>query len=520
MPRQSSVINAGTIWLALTMFGALAGCATPKPPDTGGRPASVALAAQQSTALGKEAAKYRARHRGQSGFSLVTTGRDAYLDLTALVALAQKTLDLQYYIWRADGTGREMLAAVVDAAERGVRVRLLLDDMDLSWKDGELETLNALPNVEVRVFNPFSSRDVGLVDLVFDYDRVNHRMHNKVFVADNSIALLGGRNVGDQYFSVDEAGNYRDLDLYTIGPIVGEISRSFDDFWNSAWSVPIAKLDKSERPAPTFDDMRRMLIAAEKTPESPFEDLDQVRDRPMQRVRQTLDGLIWTAKAELLVDRANKPATEESKLLQEARAELRGTVKKDMLLETAYLIPGDRGVKRLCARVEQGVRVRILTNSFASNDVITAYAGYRKFREPLLRCGVELYEMRADAGFVKTDWNWVKPTSAAYLHTKAAVLDGRDIVIGSFNMDPRSINLNTEIALLVRSPELAADVSRFIEDGMAVTNAYRLALEDGQVVWIGGDEKEQKRLEEEPGGDMWRSFVSSVLSLLPIEGQL
>jgi putative cardiolipin synthase len=177
-------------------------------------------------------------------------------------------------------------------------------------------------------------------------------------------------------------------------------------------------------------------------------------------------------------------------------------------------------VKRLCARVKQGIRVRILTNSFASNDVITAHAGYRKFREPLLRCGVQLYEMRADAGFVKTDWNWVKPTSAAYLHTKAAVLDDRDVVIGSFNMDPRSININTEIALLVRSPELAAEVSRFIEDGMSVSNAYRLALEDGQVVWIGGNEKEEKRLEQEPGSDMWRAFVSSVLSLLPIEGQL
>jgi putative cardiolipin synthase len=505
---------------AIAAIGMLSDCLWTAPPDTKLGAPSFAITSATSTTIGGLAARYASVRPGESGFVLLTMGREAYLELTSLVRLAEKTLDLQYYIWRADRTGRELFEEILRAAERGVRVRLLLDDMDLSWADDALEKLSALPNLEIRIFNPFVGRETGLVDLVFDYRRINHRMHNKVFVADNSIAVLGGRNVGDQYFSINEEGNYRDLDLYAVGPIVRAVSASFDDFWNSPWSVPISSIEGGESEQITFAAAYKMLSTEETAGGQPLEELEHVRAHPELRVKKALDRLIWTDKTELLVDRADKPATDESELLKEARAELKGTLRGELLLETAYLIPGDRGVERLCRNVRDGIRVRVLTNSFASNDVITAYAGYRKFREPLLRCGVELYEMRADAGFVKTEWNWAKPTSSAYLHTKAAVLDMQDVVIGSFNMDPRSIKFNTEIALLVRSPQLAQQVADFIEGGMEVSNAYRLILDEGSVVWLGEVNGEKKRLYEEPGGGAWRWVVSEFLSLLPIEGQL
>ncbi len=207
-------------------------------------------------------------------------------------------------------------------------------------------------------------------------------------------------------------------------------------------------------------------------------------------------------------------------MVRDLRAELEGTIERDLLIEMAYLIPGEDGVAALCRLVDKGVRVRVLTNSFASNDVVTAYSGYRKYREPLVRCGVDLYEMRTDAGFVRDKWTWVKPSSTAYLHSKAAVVDGQDVVVGSFNMDPRSIDLNTEIALLVRSRRLAADVTDFIEDGMSPPNAYRLALEDGDLVWIERNGGAPRRLESEPGGTFWRSLTSKVISLFPLDGQL
>jgi putative cardiolipin synthase len=177
-------------------------------------------------------------------------------------------------------------------------------------------------------------------------------------------------------------------------------------------------------------------------------------------------------------------------------------------------------VATLCGFVADGVKVRVLTNSFASNDVVTAYSGYRKYREPLVRCGVDLYEMRTDAGFVRKDWTWAKASSTAYLHTKAAVLDGQDVIVGSFNMDPRSVELNTEIALVVRSRRLAADVTAFIEDGMSPPNAYRLAIDDGDLVWIERTDAGPKRLNGEPGGGFWRTVASTLISFLPLEGQL
>ena len=504
----------------LAGLSAVAACAGAPAPVHHEQPKSHALGAPKTTTLGRLTARHGSAHPGASGFAAITSGREGFSSIMALTRVAEKTLDLQYYIWRADTTGRIVLSAVVDAAERGVRVRLLLDDMDLEWTDHELERLSAHPNIEVRLFNPFAGRDAGILDALFDYRRVTHRMHNKVFVADNSVAIVGGRNIGDRYFSTNEEANYRDLDLYAAGPIVRDISASFDEFWNSAWSVEIGKVGDPRKADADFrtvrdslkrvaDDHAQDLFGHENTPKPPH-----------RVVEEAFMRFVWTRRAALLADRASKPRTAESQVVQDLRDMLGGTVRKDLLIETAYLIPGDRGVATLCGFVADGVKVRVLTNSFASNDVVTAYSGYRKYREPLVRCGVDLYEMRTDAGFVRKDWTWAKASSTAYLHTKAAVLDGQDVIVGSFNMDPRSVELNTEIALVVRSRRLAADVTAFIEDGMSPPNAYRLAIDDGDLVWIERTDAGPKRLNGEPGGGFWRTVASTLISFLPLEGQL
>lgn len=498
----------------------IAGCAVTPPIAPDERPRSFAIEHPVTTTLGRIHLRHAENRPKASGFRLITTGRDAFNVLLALSRIAEKSLDLQYYIWRADRTGHLMLGAVLDAAKRGVRVRLLLDDMDLEWGDGALERLSFHPNIEVRLFNPFAAREFGMADILFDFGRITHRMHNKAFIADNSVAIVGGRNVGDQYFSVNEAANYRDLDLLAAGPIVRDVSASFDEFWNSAWSVPIGAISEANGARAGVATLRSIVGRGSVASADDLYAERGSRRSPVATLEDTYARLVWTDEAVLLVDRANKPATEEPTLVQEMRAALSGAIRKEALLEIAYLIPGDSGVDLLCSAVEAGIRIRVLTNSFASNDVLSAYGAYRKFREPLVRCGVELYEMRADPDFVRTEWRWLSPSSDAYLHTKAAVLDDEHVLVGSFNMDPRSVSLNTEIALLVRNRQLAKEATEFIENGMSPDNAWRLAMEGEDIVWVEDSGGVTKRLDSEPGGDLWRSLVSSVISLLPIEDHL
>lgn len=501
----------------LLLVGACSGIE--KPPHRSG-PNSYALENPEGTTLARIYKERAVSHEARSGFALMKTGRDAFLTLVALTQLAEKTLDLQYYIWRTNRTGRLLINAIAAAAERGVRVRLLLDDVDLDWKDRDLERLSLHPNISIRVFNPFATRDAGIVDLIFDFDRVNHRMHNKAFVADNSAAVVGGRNVGDRFYSVDDIANFRDLDLFAVGPIVRDVSRTFDEFWNSDWSIPIAELSDAELPPLRSPHIPKDLgETVRKAAELVFDKQPKNRN-PMERYRAVFDRLIWTDQAAVLADRANKPESEQAKLLKELRSVLAGRLDNELLLEIAYLIPDDSGVAFLCGIVKRGIKVRILTNSFKSNDLVVAYAGYRKFRKDLLACGIDIAELRPDPAFVKKDWSWVKPSSNANLHTKAMVLDRQDIVIGSFNMDPRSIKINTEIALVVRSRPLAKEVAAFIESGMAGPNAYHLDLEDGEIVWIEEQNGETRRLHDEPGDSFRRILVSRIVTLLPIEGQL
>ena len=497
----------------------IGGCAAVPVPAPADRPHSHALAEPESTRLGRMLGARAPERNGRSGFSLIESGPEALALLRSFIALAEKTLDLQYYSWKADEAGRLLLSDLVDAAESGVRIRLLLDDMDTEWTDDDLARLNAHPNFEVRIFNPFANRENYVLDLLVDFQRVTHRMHNKLFVADNVAAITGGRNIGDRYFSADSEANYRDLDILAAGPITRELSRSFDDFWNSVWSVSVDRLEEGrESPA----DLGRLMERLRQSAAASAGSLPATgRDfEPAKEAATVFSRLIWSAGATVVADSPNKPRTARSKLLDELAARLDGNLKSHLLIETAYLIPGTKGVEALCGLVKDGIAVRAFTNSLASTDAITAYSAYRKYRKPLLQCGVEIYEMRPNAAFVAEDWRWTEGTSSANLHSKAAVFDGRYVFVGSFNLDPRSVYLNTEIALLVDSRELAAATARFIRDGMSLENAYRLTLEDGEIVWRTREDGALVRLTEEPGTSFWQQIVTGLISLLPVERQL
>lgn len=450
---------------------------------------------------------------GRSGFTLIATGAEAFLTLNGLAAAAQRSLDVQYYLWEEDGSGRRLLSALLDAADRGVRVRLLLDDIGAPLSDPGLARLDAYPNVSIRLYNPFPRRFGLVFGLLFQARRVSRRMHNKAFIADRLAAVVGGRNVGDRYFEYDPRANFRDLDLFAAGPIVGRVAETFDAFWDSPWSRSIRAIDRgrwriADVRATVRRGLRRRIRQEAGGRHPPAQGLDTLAFREL--LRQRFARLIVAEDATVVVDAPNKVETGEPMLLEQLLAALEGPPRRELLLESAYFVPARYGTDLLSRLARSGVSVKVLTNSAASGEVAIAHAAYRKYRRPLLRAGVELYELRSRPaeGDDGRDVN---------LHTKAAVIDRRDVFVGSLNIDPRSARLNTEIGLLIRSPGLAAEVAAFITDGMRPAKAYQAVLDGGRLAWRVDGGAPQRR---EPGISLWRLLVRRLLALLPIEGQV
>lgn len=446
----------------------------------------------------------------RSGFALIPTGPEAFMTLHGLTAAAERTLDVQYYLWEDDGSGRRLLTALLDAADRGVRVRLLLDDIGAPGSDPELARLDAYPNVEVRLYNPFPHRFGLVFALLFQARRVTRRMHNKAFVADRTAAVVGGRNVGDRYFEFDARRNFRDLDLFAAGPVVEQVAASFDAFWHSTYSRPIGAIDRgrwrlADVRATVRRGLRRRILQDGR---GPYPDTAGLHRRSYRAlVESRFAGLIAAEAAAVVVDAPDKPESGEPLLLEALLAQLDRLPARELLLESAYFVPARQGVSLLSHLARSGVAVRVLTNSAGSGEVAVAHAAYRRYRRPLLKAGVVLHELRADAA----------PAWISHLHTKAAVIDRREVFVGSLNIDPRSAVLNTEIGLLVRSPELAAEVTAFIEGGMTPARAWRPVLQDGRLAWRDGDGAVSAR---EPGVSRWRLLLVRLLALLPLERQV
>ncbi len=597
-------------WLAVTALffaGLFAGCAgLPKDVD---RPVSTALASPADTSLGRvvDARRTAAGGRHPSGFLLLSGPQDAYSSRLALVDAAEKSLDLQYYAIHADASTERLLLGVVAAAQRGVRVRVLLDDFHSTGRDAQVMRLAFVPNIEMRMFNPLTGARGSPLGRMFsvlgDFSRVQQRMHNKLFIADNAMGVTGGRNLGDAYFGNADAGNFVDLDVLAAGPIVQDLSRSFDSYWNNERAYPVQSLVTRQE----LDNMREKVRASDAAQRERIEGqggalapdnqpvADGKRATTAQRARiwdyQPMDlskaPFTW-APAAVLVDKPAKippdgtsvgmlpekaparatpvaitsrgaraatapasatiaaassaksrsadsstgitptsgtpnassaaspdgappaavatssPTTLRDSETLEAQTDtvvdgllqLMGQARRDLLIISPYFVPGPDMKQAFAAARARGVRVRVLTNSLASNDAPIAHAGYARHRPDLLAMGVELYEMRSElpgvlsgalgstgsTGGGKSGATGSMGSSRAMLHSKLLIMDGRLLVIGSMNLDIRSQRQNTEIALLIRSTSLSQRATAQIETALREA-AWTVQLNDGALVW-------------------------------------
>ena len=516
-----SVNTISFISLCLSILFTLTGCATRLPTDVQRTP-SAAIANHTTTYLGQLFDDATAMHPAESGFALIRKGRPAFTDRIAMTALAEKSLDLQYYIWEADTTGRILSLQLIAAADQGVRVRVLIDDNNIAGRDSPIAALDAHPNIEIRIFNPFAHRGSRLFGYLTDFNRLNHRMHNKVIIADNALAIVGGRNIGNHYFGVHTDANFRDLDIAAAGPIVRDLSKVFDHFWNGQWSYPISTLANRTH---SEGDLRntvatiQTLIQDEEYPYPLNQDVAELTGQ-MRKVR---DSFIWARGEVVWDDPGAVQSGKGASIIHEKLYQKFQTLENELLIESAYFVAAERGVQAAHKLQEKGVKIRALTNSLASNDVVAAHAGYAKYRKALIEADVQLYELRPDSTSptVIEKKSVSRGQSKAALHTKAIVFDRESIFVGSFNLDPRSANINTEMGLYVEDTELARQLAVYMDEGVQPNNAYQVMLdENGKLVWRTQIDGEPVTYTTEPESTLWQRFMSGFIKMLPVEEQL
>jgi len=522
---RGKLVTAANFWRFIPVFLValvmLTGCATTLPTDVQRTP-STAIVNYDTTSTGQLSEEAALRHPGKSGFAIIRKGRPAFTGRIAMTAIAEKSLDLQYYIWEPDTTGRILALRLVEAADRGVRVRILVDDNTLAGRDSPIAAIDAHPNIEIRIFNPFAHRGSRIFGFLTDFDRVNHRMHNKLVVVDNALAIVGGRNIGNHYFGVQTDANFRDLDIAAAGPIVRELSNVFDRFWNGDWSYPIAALvDRTYTEADLRETVAtlREMISKEQYPYPLDEDVESL----IRQFEEIRDSLIWAPGQVVWDDPSIVEHDKAAAVMHEALHRKLQTLEKELLIESAYFVVRERAVEATKKMVEKGVRVRILTNSLASNDVVAAHGGYASGRKRLIENGAEIYELRPDAvsSTVKEKSHIIGGKSIAALHTKAIVFDRESVFVGSYNLDTRAAEINTEMGLYVESPELAGQVVAYMDEGVLPQNSYRVQLDDdGNLVWITEKDGQEVRYTNEPESTFWQRFVAGFVKMLGIEDQL
>jgi cardiolipin synthase C len=482
---------------------------------------STALEASPNTRLGQAVTPLAAAHPGRSGFYLLTHGIEALAARLLLSLRAERSIDLQYYLLHADLTGYIFVEHLLKAADRGVRVRLLLDDMTTKGHDAGLAALDSHPHIEIRIFNPFSQRSSRWWDFVTDLERVNHRMHNKSMTFDNQVTIVGGRNIGDEYFDARPDMNYNDLDLLGIGPVVQEVSQAFDAYWNSAAAVPVlALVDAPQGPQDLEQLRQRLAVQVEAAMQTPYR--AAFKSTLAELLAFQRDSLKWEQWT-LVVDPPEKvQAGFEARQSEQLTSQLRPAVEAaqtEFVLVSPYFVPRHSGVEQFRRLRQRGLRVVIVTNSLSSTDVAPVHAGYSRSRKALLEAGVELWEIRDDPTRRDRERRGLGH-SASSLHTKAFAVDRRYLFVGSFNFDPRSMNINTEMGIVLDSPSLAAPALDGLFQALPAS-AYRLRLNaDGDIEWVAQENNTEVVYRTEPHTSFWQRFSVGFLRLLPIEGQL
>ncbi|MBT8126880.1 MAG: phospholipase D family protein [Gammaproteobacteria bacterium] len=491
------------------------GCATV--PFDQPKPYSKTLSDTTDTRLGKEIATWVAEHDGQSGVYPLSEGMDALGVRLRLAEVAEKSIDLQYFLMKQDTAGLVIMNALLKAADRGVRVRFLLDDIFTTAQDQALLLINQHPNIEVRLFNPISRRGFATLNLVGDFRQANRRMHNKSFTADNQVSVVGGRNIADEYFDLKTGSEFVDFDVLVLGPIVNDISESFDEYWNHSRAVAIDRIAANK----ADEDLETVRAEIEEE----FNGLyDTIYGRALES--QLLQDLIadrrrlFPAEMRVLSDSPDKLINEISEEHMRLATNLRQVLlsaEKEVIFISPYYVPGEGGVELVRNLVDKGIRVVILTNSLASNNHVPVHGGYARYRKKVIKAGAELHEARVNSARERRGSNEGPDTLT--LHTKAFLIDRRYLFVGSLNLDPRSIEINAEMGLLIDSEELIAYVVPNPEERLEKT-AYRVLVnEDGELEWHGRIQGEEVVETKEPDTSAWLRFKAWILRIAP-ESQL
>jgi putative cardiolipin synthase len=510
-----------TVASALVLALLLSACATTPIELPDRPPAQSALAPQPGDAFEQIETEIAARHGpASSGFALLDRNEDALRWRLALIDAARYSLDLQYYLWYGDATGKVMTKHVLDAADRGVRVRIIVDDINtmisdaatVMQRDSRAALLDAHPNIELRLYNAWRNRAIAdrVGEALSEMERLNQRMHNKALIVDNRAAIVGGRNLGDDYMGLHEAFNFHDLDVLGIGPVARQVSEVFDTFWNSAWVLPVAALGIE----PSQQDKDAALAHLNEA----LAGLDVLERFPLEREDPTdaiaaLAGRLHVGTSRMFTDLPTDDTIQREMI--HLIYGLLDTAEREVLITNAYIIPGERAIDNLARLGERGVAVRILTNSLASHDVPAVNSHYKKSRKPLIRAGADLYEMRHDAA-IKPLVADTPPTVSEFmgLHTKAVVVDRERAYIGSMNFDPRSAAINTEMGIVIESPSLSVELAELMERDMQPANSWHVQLdEDGKLYWESSDAV----VTRQPARSFWQRVQDVFFMMFPEE---
>ncbi|BBK32208.1 putative cardiolipin synthase [Stella humosa] len=506
-----------------------------------------------ATRLGRAICGRVAANPGHSGFHALADGEDAFGARVLLAEAAERTLDVQYYLWRNDMSGSLLFGALLAAADRGVRVRLLLDDINTVVLDGILAALDAHPNIEVRLFNPVVLRRLRVLGYLTDFFRLNRRMHNKSFTADGQATIIGGRNIGDEYFGAAAGTLFADLDVLAIGPIADEVAADFGGYWSSASAYPVDRLLPQGDPVALSRSLSREALGARFPEVEAY--VDGIAHSPF--VHELLEGRLrmeW-APARMISDDPAKGLGLAGRRTQVAYklGQAIGRPASDMKIVSPYFVPTASGVASFAAMAARGVRISVLTNSLEATDVAAVHAGYARHRKPLLEMGVTIYETRRSAApprprrrtrrGIRAGWMRILRTgrapgaagvpvaggsgaigsagrmglSGSSLHAKTISVDGARAFVGSFNFDPRSEKLNTELGFLIESEALAQRIGAIFAESVQ-TSAYQVHLAaDGTLYWTEWRDGKLVRHDREPGTTVWKRASVAFLAVLPIE---
>jgi len=507
-----------THWFLVGALLALSGCASidfdyPKSESS-------AFTDTGDTQLGRVFADAVAAHPEEAGFLPLVEGVEALAIRLLLAERAERSIDTQYFLIHDDVVGRLFIESLLLAADRGVRVRLLIDDIHTGGHDAGLAALDSHPNFEVRLFNPFAHRSVKALNAP-SLKRVVRRMHNKSFTADNQMTVIGGRNMGDEYFGARSDVNFGDLDVLGIGPVVQEVSSMFDMYWNHQAALPMPALTRGpDNAEEALDTMRKRLAeSSAKIAESRYADV--LQSTIFDTLQRDASAFVW-APYELVYDSPDKSQPDSVETAASITTALRDTIvnaEKELLIISPYFVLRDREINGFRELRNRGIEVAVLTNSLASNNHAVSHSGYSPVRKPMLEMGVKLYEVRADAS-ISSNERVGTDSAKTTLHAKAFIVDRRRLFIGSFNWNQRSANIDTEMGVIIDSPELAGEFAELFHS-LERDKSYELFLnDDGNLRWRGEENGQEVILSKEPQTSWWQRFSAGFLRTLPIKSQL